>query len=61
MTLNTMLVQLSGGMVKSVGIFFWTLVFSLPLGLFVSFGRMSKNRVIQFFFKISSTLVIIFV
>ena len=52
MTLNTMLVQLSTGMMKSVGIFCWTLIFSLPLGLLVSFGRMSKNPVIRFLFKI---------
>ena len=52
MTLNTMLVQLSTGMMQSVGIFCWTLIFSLPLGLLVSFGRMSKNPVIRFLFKI---------
>ena len=52
MTLSTMLVQLSTGMVKSMGIFFWTLVLSLPLGLFVSFGRMSKNPAIKNIVKI---------
>ena len=39
-------------MVKSIGIFALTLLFSLPLGLLVSFGRMAKNRVISTVFKI---------
>ena len=39
-------------MLKSMGIFFWTVVLSLPLGLFVSFGRMSKNSVIRNIVKI---------
>lgn len=34
--------ELCNGMVTSVEIFFMTLLFSLPLGLLVSFGRMSK-------------------
>ena len=36
--------QLGAGLVKSIGIFALT---SLPLGLLVSFGRMSKNRIIR--------------
>ena len=44
---NTMFSQLAGGMLVSTQIFVVTLVFSLPLGLLISFGRMSKNRVIQ--------------
>ena len=47
MTLQTMLSQLTSGMVKSMGIFILTLVFSLPLGLVVAFGRMSKNRAVS--------------
>ena len=43
MSQSVILTQLSDGMVKSVGIFLLTLIFSLPLGLLVSFGRMSKN------------------
>lgn len=39
--------QLAGGMMTSIQIFVVTLVFSLPLGLVVAFGRMSKNPVIQ--------------
>lgn len=52
MTFSTMLTQLGAGMLKSMGIFFWTVVLSLPLGLFVSFGRMSKNSVIRNIVKI---------
>ncbi|MFR3730359.1 amino acid ABC transporter permease [Lacrimispora sp.] len=47
MTFIQILSQLAGGMWVSIQIFLVTLVFSLPLGLLVSFGRMSKNRVIQ--------------
>lgn len=43
----TILQQLGSGMVKTGGIFVWTLVLSLPLGLLISFGRMSKNPVIR--------------
>lgn len=52
MNLTTVMMELSGGMLKSAGIFFWTLIFSLPLGLLVSFGRMSKNRVLRFIIKV---------
>lgn len=47
MSFAVMLEQLSNGMLKSLGIFILTLVFSLPLGLLVAFGRMSKNRVLR--------------
>lgn len=47
MALTQILKQLSGGMLVSIQIFFVTLVFSLPLGLFISFGRMSKDPVIR--------------
>lgn len=47
MKLSLMISQLAGGMWISIQIFFVTLIFSLPLGLLISFGRMSKNRVIQ--------------
>ena len=52
MEFSVMLGQLAEGMVKSIGIFALTLLFSLPLGLLVSFGRMAKNRVISTVFKI---------
>lgn len=44
--------QLASGMVVSAGIFLLTLLFSLPLGLIVAFGRMSKVKVIQWIVKI---------
>lgn len=36
--------QLAGGMLKSISIFCWTLLFSLPLGLLIAFGRMSDVK-----------------
>ena len=57
MTFSTMLAQLGAGMLKSMGIFFWTVVLSLPLGLFVSFGRMSKNSVIRNIVKIYISVI----
>ncbi len=39
--------QMKDGMIETVKIFFLTLVFTLPLGLIVSFGRMSKNFLIR--------------
>lgn len=48
----TMLQQLSEGMIVSVEIFLLTLLFSLPLGLIVAFGRMSKKKPVSFLVKI---------
>lgn len=47
-----MLQQLGSGMVVSAEIFFLTLILSLPLGLLISFGRMSKNKFIRAVAKI---------
>ncbi len=47
MSFQVMMQQLLGGLSKSMGIFALTLVFALPLGLVVAFGRMSRNRVIR--------------
>ena len=47
MDIVVMLAKLAEGMAKSVGIFGLTLLFSLPLGLVVTFGRMSKNGVLR--------------
>lgn len=47
MTFATMLEQMSTGMLRTVGIFVLTLVFSMPLGMLVAFARMSKNRIIK--------------
>jgi len=57
MEFSVMLHQLATGMVKSVEIFFLTLLFSLPLGLVISFGRMAKNKVVSTIFKIYISLM----
>ena len=43
---------LAEGMGVSIYIFVVTLLFSLPLGLLISFGRMSKNPIVSGIFKI---------
>ena len=52
MTIQQILMQLAGGMGTSIQIFLVTLIFSLPLGLLVAFGRMSKNRLLQAIVKV---------
>ena len=52
MDFTMMLQQLCIGLVKTVEIFVLTLVFSLPLGLLISFGRMSKNAILKTIIKI---------
>ncbi len=52
MSIQMMLLQLGKGMIVSVEIFILTLLFSLPLGLIVAFGRMSKNFIIRTITKI---------
>ena len=52
MSIQMMLLQLGKGMIVSVEIFVLTLLFSLPLGLIVAFGRMSKNMIIRSITKI---------
>lgn len=52
MEFSTMLLQLVNGMVKSIGIFTLTLLFSLPLGLLISFGRSSRNKIVSTIFKV---------
>lgn len=47
MSLQIILLQLCNGMLTSVEIFVLTLIFSLPLGLLVTFGRMSKNVILR--------------
>lgn len=47
MEFSVMLTKLAEGMLTSVYIFIVTLVFSLILGLFVAFGRMSKNFILR--------------
>lgn len=52
MSFTVMLGQLGIGMIRSVEIFLLTLLFSLPLGLLISFGRMSKSIIIRNVVKI---------
>jgi polar amino acid transport system permease protein len=52
MTLETMLLVLSKGFLLTFAIFGLTLLGSLPLGLLVAFGRMSKIKPIQWIIKI---------
>lgn len=47
MSFTTIVVKLLGGLLTSSEIFFLTLLFSLPLGLAVAFGRMSKNGLLR--------------
>lgn len=42
-TMSKMLTQLINGTRNTASIFFWTLLFSIPLGMLVSLGRMSKH------------------
>lgn len=43
----SMMGQLGSGLLVSVSIFVLTLLLSLPLGMFVAFGRMSKNKILS--------------
>lgn len=47
MSVSKMVSQLAGGMFVSVQLFLVTLIFSLPLGMVVAFGRMSKNPLLR--------------
>lgn len=52
MTVAKMIQELAGGMLVSVQIFVVTLMFSLPLGMIVAFGRMSRHGLIRTFAKL---------
>lgn len=47
MNLQLILLQLSEGMLSTIWIFVLTLLFSLPLGLVIAFGRMSRNVILR--------------
>lgn len=51
MEFRTMILQLAGGLLTSVEIFLLTLVFSLPPGMVVALGRISKNPVLRNFVR----------
>ena len=57
MTLSQMVAQLAGGMGTSIQIFVVTLVFSLPLGLIVAFGRMTKNGFLRKLVKVDISIM----
>ncbi|MBO5597936.1 amino acid ABC transporter permease [Oribacterium sp. NK2B42] len=52
MVLSQIIIELLKGLAVSVRIFLITLLFSLPLGLVIAFGRMSKNNIISSITKI---------
>lgn len=52
MAISVMLSKLGEGMAVSLLIFVVTLVFSLPLGMLVAFGRMAKNPLVRGIFKV---------
>ncbi len=47
MPLSLLIQKLSEGLLVSIAIFTLTLIFSLPLGLLVAFGRMAKNPILR--------------
>lgn len=51
MTFSTMLSTMGEGMLRTCGIFFLTLLFSLPLGMLVALARKSKNVILSGFIK----------
>lgn len=52
MSFTKMLSMLGSGMLTSLIIFCVTLLFSLPLGMLICFGRRAKNPVIRWIFRI---------
>ncbi|MCL2807727.1 MAG: amino acid ABC transporter permease [Coriobacteriia bacterium] len=57
MELSTIIELLGTGAITSVQIFLFTLVGALPLGLLVSFGRMSKLLVLRWFVRLYISLM----
>lgn len=51
MSFLSILGLLAQSMITTVEIFLLTLLFSLPLGLLICFGRMSKNRIVSAIFR----------
>lgn len=48
MTVWDMLLQMSSGMLETIRIFAVTLILTLPLGLVVAFGRMSRFKIVKY-------------
>lgn len=49
MNVADMLSQMSSGMIETGKIFIFTIIFTLPLGLLIAFGRMSRIKIIKYF------------
>ena len=49
--------QLLPGMTVTLEIFFFTLLFALPLGMLIAVGRMSKYKIIQLIFRLYIAIV----
>ncbi len=52
MSVFKMLELLGEGCLTSLAIFALTLIFSLPLGLLICFGRMAKNKIVSAIFRV---------
>ena len=52
MDIGAILLQLLEGFLVTLGIFAFTLVFSIPLGLLVAKGRMAKNIIVSSIFRL---------
>ncbi len=57
MSMTTMIAELAKGMVVSTEVFVLTLLFSLPLGLILSFGRMSVHKPVELLTKVYISLM----
>ena len=51
MSFATMLTTMGIGMLRTIGIFLLTLAGSLPLGMFIMFGRKSKVKILSILMK----------
>ena len=58
MSIGMMLSMMAQGMIKSFWIFAFTLILSLPLGIVVSFGRMSKNTSIAYVLSVQEMFTV---
>ena len=52
-----MLSTMGAGMLRTMGIFFLTLIGSLPLGMLIMFGRKSKNKVLSSIVKVFISII----
>lgn len=50
--LGAIFTQLINGFGFTLGIFFFTIIFSIPLGLLIAKGRMAKNKVVSAIFRV---------